>query len=171
MLVSKILLVVSVTVGFVVGISTGVSANTAEKYQKVSAQLVAQANAVFSTQEYEGAKLLYERALVAAPANISALIGLGRTHEAEGDIGKGLKYYRQALEIEPNDKYALEVQTLAFLKRDMTDKADSNRDKLARLCAKGCAALDVVETAIEAYKVSKAAEAPSTAALAENNGS
>ncbi|MBL4639480.1 MAG: hypothetical protein JKY57_03010, partial [Kordiimonadaceae bacterium] len=78
----------------------------------------------------------------------------------------GLKYYRQALEIEPNDKQALEVQTLAFLKRDMTDKANGNRDKLARLCVSGCPALDVVVSAIEAYKVRKADKVSAT--LAEN---
>ena len=164
MLLSKILLPISIIVA--VSTAFGVSADATEKYKKVSAHLVAQANAELVAKKYDGAKLLYERALVAAPANISALIGLGRTHEAAGRVGKGLKYYRQALEIEPNDKLALEVQTLAFLKRDMTDKANGNRDKLARLCVSGCPALDVVVSAIEAYKVRKADKVSAT--LAEN---
>jgi len=39
----------------------------------------------------------------------------------------------------------------AFLKREMFDRADANRAKLARLCPNGCAALSSVDTAIKAY--------------------
>lgn len=146
-------------------VSFSVSAQSDTKYLKVSQHLVAQANAALENERYPDAQFLYERALVASPANITALIGLGRSHEGQGRVGKGLKYYRQALEIEPNDQRALEVQALAFLKRDMTDRADNNRDKLARLCINGCEALASVETAIEAYKVSKMEK---TTTIAEN---
>ncbi len=161
MLFSKVLVSMSV-VGMM---SISAMAQSETKFQKVSHQLVAQANAALGTDQFADAQLLYERALVASPSNTAALIGLGRSHEGQGRVGKGLKYYRQALEIEPNDQRALEVQALAFLKRDMKDRADSNRDKLARLCANGCAALASVETAIEAYQVDKDEK---TATIAEN---
>lgn len=121
------------------------------KYQHVSSRLVSEAKAALSIEKIDDAQYLFERALVANPANTDALLGLGRAHEAQGRVGKGLKYYRQALEIEPNDVKALEAQALAFLKREMFDRADNNRAKLARLCPKGCEALDSVEVAIEAY--------------------
>ena len=161
MLFSKILLSISAASALTIA----VAAQAETKFQKVSSQLVAQANAALETKQFVDAQLLYERALVAAPANTKALIGLGRSHEEQGRVGKGLKYYRQALEIEPNDQTALEVQALAFLKRDMKERADSNREKLARLCASGCAALASVETAIEAYQVTNAEK---TATVAEN---
>lgn len=163
MLFSKVLLPISV----VAAMSVSVLAQSDNKFEKVSQDLVAQANTALGTEQFADAQFLYERALVAQPANITALIGLGKSHEGQGRLGKGLKYYRQALEIEPNDQTALEVQALAFLKRDMMDRADDNRDKLARLCANGCPALASVETAIEAYQVSKAEK---TATVAENNG-
>lgn len=143
---------------FVLFITTGVALTFAAqavqvdaKYQHVSSQLVAEAKAALSMENADDAQYLFERALVANPANTEALLGLGRAHEAQGRVGKGLKYYRQALEIEPNDVKALEAQALAFLKREMFDRADNNRAKLARLCPKGCKALDTVEVAIEAY--------------------
>ena len=140
-----------IIVGLMALIATPVEASSDTKYKNISRQLVAEANVALETAQVDDARLLFERALVAYPANTNALLGLGRTHEAKGQLGRGLKYYRQALEIEPNDKGALEIQALAFLKREMLDRADANRAKLARLCPNGCAALETVETALEAY--------------------
>jgi len=139
-------------------VSTPSFSQTDVKYQNISRQLVAEAAMALEAEKVSDAQLLYERALVADPANTNALLGLGRSHEVQGRVGRGLKYYRQALEIEPNDKAALEVQALAFLKREMLDRADANRAKLARLCPEGCTALDTVETALEAYLAQDKAE-------------
>lgn len=135
----------------VTAISFSAVGETDGKYRNISRQLVAEANIAMGAERATDAQLLFERALTADPANIEALLGLGRSHEAQGRVGRGLKYYRQALEIEPNDKVALEAQALAFLKREMLDRADANREKLARLCPNGCDALDAVESALEAY--------------------
>ncbi len=142
-----------------------VSAQTSEKHQSMSKQFVAQAQAAMVAEKADDAQLLFERAIVANPANVDALIGLGQAHERKGAVGKGLKYYRQALEIEPNDQGALEKQALAFLKRDMADRAEDNRDKLARLCMSGCEALSKVTTAIEEYNAQSA-----DASLAQQDG-
>ena len=127
-----------------------------DKYKDVSTQLAREAIMALTAERTEDAQLLFERALVANPANIDALIGLGKTHEALGKVGRGLKYYRQALAIDPNAFPALEAQAVAFLKRDMVDRAEANRDKLARLCVAGCEALEKVEVAIEGYRAEKA---------------
>lgn len=146
-------------------LATPVSAQTSEKHQSMSRQFVAQAQAAMMAEKMDDAQLLFERALVANPANVTALIGLGQAHEQRGAVGRGLKYYRQALEIEPNDQGALEKQALAFLKRDMADRAEDNREKLARLCINGCDALSIVTTAIEAYHAQSA-----DASLAQKDG-
>lgn len=126
------------------------------KYQDVSKLLVREAQMAQKADKVAEAQTLFERALVADPANLNALIGLGKTHEAQGRVGRGLKYYRQALAIDPNEHVALEAQAVAFLKRDMIDRAEANRDKLARLCTDGCAALDSVTVALGTYKAEKA---------------
>lgn len=132
------------------------TATANDKYRDASRQLVGQADMALRTDDAETALTLYERALVANPANVQALIGLGKTHEIMGRVGRGLKYYRQALTVDPNALVALEAQAVAFLKRDMIDRAEANRARLARLCAAGCGPLDNVETALEAYKAEKA---------------
>ncbi|UTW53809.1 tetratricopeptide repeat protein [Kordiimonas sp. SCSIO 12610] len=129
---------------------------TSEKYQVLSAQLITDAKLALTQGKEDDAQLMFERALVANPANVEALIGLGNTYEAKGQTGRGLRYYRQALELDPNDKTALQAQSLAFLKQNLYDRAELNRDKLARLCAAGCDALNAVEIALEAYRAEEA---------------
>ena len=146
-------LAVSVLIG---SLASPALAQTAEKYRLLSNDLVKKAEADMKAGAPRDAQAIYERALVANPANVEALIGLGRAHEAQGHVGSGLKYYRKALEIEPNDRDALEVQAIAFLKRNLADKAEGNREKLARICQSGCAELEAVETAIEEYRARQA---------------
>lgn len=140
------------------------NATANDKYKDASRMLVSQATMALKADNPDEALVLYERALVADPANLNALIGLGKTHEAQGRVGRGLKYYRQALAIDPNAHPALEAQAVAFLKRDMVERAEANREKLARLCTAGCQALDAVNTALDGYRADKAA-----AELAEAN--
>jgi len=128
-----------------------------EKYRDAARQLEREAAVALDAARIEEALTLYERALVANPANVQVLIGLGRTHEALGRVGRGLKYYRQALAVDPNALPALEAQAVAFLKRDLVERSEANREKLARLCPTGCDQLESVETALEAYKAEKAA--------------
>lgn len=122
-----------------------------DKYRDTSRILVSEASMALASEKAEDAQLLFERALVADPANLEALVGLGKSHEAQGRVGRGLKYYRQALAIDPNAHAALEAQALAFLKRDMVDRAQINLDKLSRLCTSGCDALSAVEAALDSH--------------------
>lgn len=147
------LLAISILAG---SLSVPALAQTAEKYRLLSNDLVAKAESTMKAEAPRDAQALYERALVANPSNVEALVGLGRAHEAQGHVASGLKYYRKALEIEPNDRDALEVQALAFLKRNLAEKAEGNREKLARLCQKGCAELEAVESAIEEFRARQA---------------
>lgn len=157
-----------ITVAGAAMLASSAFAQVSDKYKDASRQLVGQAMIALKAEKVEEAQILYERALVANPANLHALVGLGKTHEALGRVGKGLKYYRQALEVDPNAMVALEAQAVAFLKRDMVKRAEANRSKLARLCEAGCQSLDMVETAIEAYRAEKAEMDADAAKVAEN---
>lgn len=146
------------TLAGMVAVSAAISGHVAadDKYRNVSKTLVSQAVMAQKSDRVEEAQILFERALVADPANLQALIGLGKTHEAQGRVGRGLKYYRQALAIDPNEHIALEAQAVAFLKRDLVERAEANRAKLERLCTDGCKALDAVAGAIDSYRAEKA---------------
>ena len=153
----RVVSVFAVSVAALVVSLSPLAAETGKKFQAVSDKLAAEAATALLAQPAggdgsNGAQVLYERALVANPANIAALIGLGRTHEKGGRVGKSLKYYRQALELEPNHLDALGLQGKAFLSKEMLDRAEANRDKLSRLCPQSCQQLDDLEVAIEGYK-------------------
>ena len=130
---------------------TSAVAQVSDDYKSLSRELVRDGNEALAMEDAEAAKDLFERALVANPASVTALIGLGKSFEAMDSVPKGLKFYRHALAIEPNNLDALEAQSLAFLKRGLYDEAELNRDKLKRLCRAGCPALTDVEEALTAY--------------------
>lgn len=143
--------------GFIVlvmtmGLSVASNAQTAEKYHKISDTYVAKAQAALKAGDAKDAQSLYEKALVADPSSVEALVGLGKAHTEQGRTGRGLKYYRFALEVTPNNKPALVAQSLAFLKKGNIDRATSNQLILERLCSKGCAELSAVNAAIDDFR-------------------
>ena len=125
---------------------------TADKYKEISTMYVTKAADAIAAGDAKEAQALYEKALVANPANAQALVGLGKAHSMQGRTGRGLKYYRFALEVTPNHKPALEAQSLAFLKKGNIDRATSNQLILERLCSKGCAELSAVNSAIDEFR-------------------
>lgn len=151
----RFLTVTALVGALVISLALSGQSSADSKYKDVSKILVREAQMAQKADKVVEAQTLFERALVADPANLNALIGLGKTHEAQGRVGRGLKYYRQALAIDPNEHVALEAQAVAFLKRDMVERAEANREKLVRLCADGCAALDKVTVALGTYKAEK----------------
>ncbi len=141
-----------ITLVMLLGLSAVSHAQTAEKYQKISSTYVEKAMATLNAGDAAAAQALFEKALVADPANVKALVGLGRAHSEQGRVGRGLKYYRFALEVTPNHKPALAEQSLAFIKRGNIDRATSNQLVLERLCGDGCAELTTVNLAIADFR-------------------
>lgn len=105
----------------------------------------------------------FEAALAADPRNRRAYLGLARAAEAEGLPGKAVRYYREALEIDPNDVAALELQGIALVERGAKARAETNLERVRKLCTSGCPEADRLAAAI-ARGPSKAAS-PQTAAL------
>ena len=62
----------------------------------------------------------FEAALAADPRNRRAFLGMARAAEAEGLPGKAIRFYREALEIDPNDLTTLELQGLSLVERGAT---------------------------------------------------
>jgi len=135
-------------------ISLSALGQTAPSYQDVSARLTADGQSLIATAPAD-ARLLFERALVANPANVAALIGLGRSFDAEDKPGRSLKFYRHALELEPDNRSALVQQAKAFLKRDLLYRAEANLARLDEICDRCDEAVDIEES-ISVYKAQKA---------------
>lgn len=112
---------------------------------------------------------LFEASVVADPRNTAAYIGLGRTYQQLGMPGRALRYYRQALTINPNDPVALELQAIGFAASGMSQQATANLQRLRRVCASNCtAAIQRIDAAIAKGPVrtttAAAKPAPATAA-------
>jgi tetratricopeptide (TPR) repeat protein len=112
-----------------------------------SQTLAARAQSAVALNKTSDALDLYEAAVAADPKNIAAYIGLGRTYEAIGMQGHALRYYRLALDINPNDVGALEAQALGMIAKGAPTKAQVPIDRLRKLCPKGCPALARVDAA------------------------
>lgn len=103
----------------------------------------------------------FEAALAADPRNRQAYVGLARAAQAEGLPGRAIRYYREALELEPNDTNALELQGVALVERGAKARAEENLQRLKTICADPCPAADRL-AAIIANKAPVASPAATT---------
>lgn len=117
-----------------------------------SMRLTQDANAQLNARQASAAADLYEAALAADPKNVAAYIGLGRAYETLGLPGKALSYYREALEVEPNNLYALEAQAAGLVGKGKIPQAQLNLDRIRKVCKSDCAAARRVSMLIAAAR-------------------
>lgn len=101
----------------------------------------------------------FEAALAVDPKNASAFIGIAHAYDAQALPGRAIKYYREALALEPNDLGALEGQGKALVARGATTRARVNLDRIKTLCKGDCPAAKRLETALAAPPVAATASA------------
>ncbi|GAO38446.1 hypothetical protein SCH01S_15_00710 [Sphingomonas changbaiensis NBRC 104936] len=124
----------------------GVAAlSTAVMGQKPDAQIdprsvaiVEQARAAQHAGNLEQANDLLESALAVDPKNRTAFMALAEIAKAQGLPGKSIRFYREALELEPNDLAALAGQGDALVQKGAVTKARENLAKLKKLCTATC---------------------------------
>jgi tetratricopeptide (TPR) repeat protein len=75
-------------------------------------------------------------------------MGMARAAEAQGLPGKAVRFYREALELEPNDLAALEAQGLALVERGATARAGDNLERVKKICQGSCPEADRLAAAI-----------------------
>lgn len=121
------------------------AASTAVQGQKPDAQvdarsvaLLDQARTARTAGNLDQATDLLETALAVDPKNRRAFHELAAIAKAQGLPGKAIRYYREALELEPNDVTALAGQGDALVQKGAVTKARENLARLKRLCAESC---------------------------------
>lgn len=103
-----------------------------------STMIVEQARAAQRAGNFEQANDLLESALAVDPKNRTAFMALAEVAKAQGLPGKAIRFYREALELEPNDLAALAGQGDALVQKGAVTKARENLAKLKRLCTGTC---------------------------------
>lgn len=95
----------------------------------------------------------FENALAVDPKNNRAFLGIARAYEFQGLPGRAVKYYREALVINPNDLGALEGQGKALIARGANTRAKVNLDRIKTLCKGDCPEAKRLEVALAAPPV------------------
>jgi tetratricopeptide (TPR) repeat protein len=113
-----------------------------------SMELERQAQALASAGKLDQAEDVLESALAVDPRNRWAFVDLARVAEKQRLFGKAVRMANKALQIEPNDVDAIAVQGEAMVELGATARAQANLQKLQTICAKGCAQLTQLSSAI-----------------------
>mgnify|MGYP002653962790 CR=1 FL=1 len=112
----------------------------------------------------------FETALAIDPMNGRAYIGLARVAQAQGLQGKAVRYYREALGLDPNDLIALEGQGQALAARGATARAQVNLARIRKLCgAADCPPARRLEGTIASANTAAVAPKAAPAATAQRN--
>ena len=103
-----------------------------------SVELQRQGEALFASGKYLEAEDSLETSLAVDPRNRSAFIDLARIAEHQKLFGKAIRLASKALDLEPNDVNALEVQGQAMAELGAIPRAKEDLAKLQKLCVSGC---------------------------------
>ena len=118
--------------------SAGQSQRPDDQIDPRSTALVAQAQSQSSAGRLDEANDLLETALAVDPRNRAAYIALGHVAQAQHLPGKAVRYYADALRMEPNDVNALAGQGEAYVQRGAVERARRNLERVQSLCRQPC---------------------------------
>ncbi len=146
-------------------LATGTAAQslTAPAYQRASQKLLEEGRKALAAGEPATALKRFEEALVADPANVAALVAIGRAHEAMGQQQAARGYYLRALTVDPAYLPALEAEALLALKMGDREKALADLKAIQEICApRDCPEQARVATALREAGEEEAAGSSST---------
>ena len=103
-----------------------------------SLALLHQAEALRTAGNLSGAQDMLESALAIDPRNRGAYVALGRVAQGQGLPGKAIRFYRDALALDPNDTIALSGQGEAMVQKGAVERARVNLTRINQLCKGNC---------------------------------
>jgi len=118
--------------------SAGQSQRPDDQIDPRSTALVQQAQTQSAAGRLDEANDLLETALAVDPRNRAAYIALGHVAQAQHLPGKAVRYYADALRMEPNDVNALAGQGEAYVQRGAVERARRNLERVQSLCHQPC---------------------------------
>jgi Tfp pilus assembly protein PilF len=130
--------------------SASIGARRDDDIDKRSVAMTAQAKALLAAGKFEEATDTLESALAVDPRNRPAFITLAEVARKQGLPGKAIRFYREALGIEPNDVVALAGQGSAMIEKGAVTKAKDNLARIKQLCVTACPEIAVLNQQIVA---------------------
>jgi Tfp pilus assembly protein PilF len=103
-----------------------------------SMALLRQAETLRVAGNFSGAEDMLESALAIDPRNRAAYVALARVAQGQGLPGKAVRFYRDALLLDPNDLTALAGQGEAMVQKGAVERARVNLVRINQLCKGNC---------------------------------
>lgn len=115
-----------------------------------AASLVAEGRKALVEGKVDEAVDSFEAALVLQPGHVAIFLNLAEATRKQGMQGKALRYYREALKLDPDNQYAIAGEGEALVEKGAVEKAKRNLARLEVLCGnKTCAPARQLAAAIE----------------------
>lgn len=118
--------------------STGFGAAPQKPLDPRAASLVAQGRAALDAGQVDVAIDAFEAALAVQPGSVAIYVNLAEATRRQGMQGKALRYYRDALERDPQNQAAIAGEGVALAEKGAIEKARLNLTKLQQICGADC---------------------------------
>lgn len=129
-------------------VSTSLNAQRADdQIDARSIALLERGKAARAAGDLDTANGLIESALAVDPRNRAGYLALAEIARTQGLPGKAIRFYREALTLEPNDQAALRGQGEAMVQKGAVERAKENLARLKTLCG-NCADASQLAAAI-----------------------
>ncbi len=129
-------------------VSTSLNAQRADdQIDARSVALLERGKAARAAGDLDTANGLIESALAVDPRNRAGYLALAEIARTQGLPGKAIRFYREALTLEPNDQAALRGQGEAMVQKGAVERAKENLARLKTLCG-NCADASQLAAAI-----------------------
>jgi tetratricopeptide (TPR) repeat protein len=109
-----------------------------------------QGSAALDASDLTGARSSYETALLLAPGDPTIYFALGKIARAEKMPGRAIKYFDDALRLDPKNQTALLEEGLAMMDKGAIESARQTLAQLKTMCNKTCAVAEPLAAAIAA---------------------
>ncbi len=114
-----------------------------------AALLVADGRRALASGDTNAAIDAYEAALVIQPGHVAIVLNLAEATRKQGLQGKALRYYREVLEGDPGNIYAISGEGMALVEKGAVERARRNLARLEQVCGNSCAPAKDLAAAIQ----------------------
>ena len=114
-----------------------------------AAVLVAEGRQALASGDANAAIDAYEAALVIQPGHVAIVLNLAEANRKQGLQGKALRYYREVLEAEPGNVFAISGEGQALVEKGAVERARRNLARLEQICGNGCVPAKDLAAAIQ----------------------
>lgn len=115
-----------------------------------AAALIAQGQAALETGDAQAATDAFEAALAVDPGYAPIYLHLAEAARRDGLQGKAIRYYREALERDPENFAAISGQGAALVEKGALERAQRNLATLESLCGTSCPETQALQATIAA---------------------